>query len=291
VTETAIASTTKTVPPEPPIAVNDEKGDRRGVYRRRLAFLLLALALAWIAIVRVPLIINARHHLDSDLAVDGIVLREAARGQWRWHYPATPHIGIPPVLFSLPQALVWGANPATLVSGGTVAYAGLVLAIFTLSWTVFGRAVALWGLVPLTFASTGTIWLSGRITGGHLTAVIWHALAFLLLYRTLVRRRRRDAIALGLWCGLGFYVDSMFVLTLTGLVPAAFGSWWRAGRSKYGMLAVLLFGVVSASGSPPERSAPESTHTTPMRRRPSPHSSPRSSWATFDCSAWTVCLG
>jgi hypothetical protein len=250
VTETATASTTDTPPIEPPIAVKDE--DRERVSRRlRWTYLLLSLAIVWIGIVRVPLIVNARNHLDSDLAVDGITLRETLRGHWRWHYPATPHIGIPPLLYSLPQALIWGTNPVTLVSGGTVAYAGLVVATFALTWVAFGRTVALWGLLPLTFSSTGAIWLSGRITGGHLSAVIWHSIAFLLLYQTLVRGGRKYAIALGLWCGLGLYIDSMVLLTLAGLVPAAIVSWWRSGRSRGGLVAAALFALGFLAGLAP----------------------------------------
>src|SRR5207249_3385482 len=127
---------------------------------------LLVLAMAWVALVRVPLVLNAEAHLDSDLAVDGLTLLEAVRGHWRWHYPGTPHIGIGPVLLSWPQARIWGADPITLVSGGLVAHQALVLATFLLAWRGFGPDVAAWSLVPLTFASTGTIWLSGRLTGG-----------------------------------------------------------------------------------------------------------------------------
>ncbi len=86
------------------------------------------------------------------------------------------------MLLSLPQALAFGANPRTLVSGGTAAYVVLMVATFLLARRAFGTSVALWGLVPLAFASTGTIWLSGRVTGGHVLAAAWHAGAFALLY-------------------------------------------------------------------------------------------------------------
>src|SRR5215831_18349668 len=85
------------------------------------AWLVLGLAAAWAVLIRVPLILNADSHLDSDLAVDGLTLLDATRGHWRWHYPGTPHIGTLPVLLSLPQALAFGANPRTLVSGGAAA--------------------------------------------------------------------------------------------------------------------------------------------------------------------------
>lgn len=81
-------------------------------------------ARAWLALERVPLVLNAGSHLDSDLAVDGLTLLDAIRGHWRWHYPATPFIGSPPVLLSWAQAEVWGVGPGTLVSGGWLPMSG-----------------------------------------------------------------------------------------------------------------------------------------------------------------------
>jgi hypothetical protein len=195
--------------------------------RPSLAWLALGLALAWAVLVRVPLILNADVHLDSDLAVDGLTLLDATRGQWRWHYPGTPHIGTLPVLLSLPQALAFGANPITLVSGGTAAYLTLMVSTFLLARRAYGADVAAWGLVPLAFASTGTLWLSGRVTGGHILAAAWHAGAFALLAGCLARGGVKRAAALGIWCGLGFWLDSMFLTTLAGLLVSA--SWWCAG--------------------------------------------------------------
>ena len=124
-------------------------------WRRLAPWIGLGLALCWTVAVRIPLILNAEVHLDSDLAVDGLTLLEAVRGRWRWHYPGTPHMGIGPVFLSWIQGKIWGVTPITLVSGGTVAYLLIVLATFALGWRVFGREVAAWSLVPLTFASTG----------------------------------------------------------------------------------------------------------------------------------------
>ena len=135
----------------------------------------LGAAVCWSVAIRVPLIVNAAVHLDSDLAVDGLTLMQAVQGRWRWHYPGTPHMGIAPVLLSWVQARIWGADSVTLVSGGTVAYVLVMLTTFALGWRVYGRSVAVWSLVPLCFASTGSLWLSGRITGGHLPVLAWSA--------------------------------------------------------------------------------------------------------------------
>ena len=189
--------------------------------RPGLGWIAPGLALGWIVLIRVPLILNAPGHLDSDLAVDGLTLIDALQGHWRWHYPATPFIGSPPVLLSSLQAKVWGPTPGALVSGGVVAYGLVVVAAYLLSRRAFGPSAARWGLVPLAFASTGVVWLSGRVTGGHLLAACWHAGAFLLLWEALTRGGWRRSAALGFWAGFGLYVDSMVGVTWAGLGVAA----------------------------------------------------------------------
>ena len=168
-------------------------------------------------LIRVPLILNAEDHLDSDLAVDGLTLLDAVHGHWRWHYPGTPYMGILPMLSSYPQALVWGANPITLVSGGTVIWVWSSSPPSGWRGRAFGPEVAGWAIVPLVFSSLGTIWLSGRITGGHLLTLVWHTVAFVGLHACLARGGWRRAAALGLWCGLGLYLDAMFLFTLVGV--------------------------------------------------------------------------
>lgn len=208
-------------------------------------------ALLWGLLDRVPLILNAPVHLDSDLAVDGLTLHEALHGHWRWHYPGTPYMGTLPVLLSLPQAAAFGANPATLVSGGAVAWSLLTLAVFALAWRAFGRVAAAWSLVPLAFASTGALWLSGRVTGGHVLTGAWHAGALALLHLAWSRGGAWPAAALGAWCGLGLWLDSMFIATLAGVVPAALLGWVVAGMPRKGLAAALAFGLGLVVGGVP----------------------------------------
>ncbi|MEW4570396.1 hypothetical protein AB1L88_21220 [Tautonia sp. JC769] len=217
----------------------------------RWPWLVLAMGLIWTSVVRIPLILNAADHLDSDLAVDGLTLLDALDGSWRWHYPGTPHMGILPVLLSYPQALIYGASPATLVSGGLVAWLLVITATFVLAWRAFGAGVACWAIVPLVFSSVGTVWLSGRITGGHLLTLAWHAAAFAGLVGCLTRGGAWRSALLGLWCGLGLYVDTMFLFTLAGLIPAAIASWSGRGRSKAGIVAAVVFSIGLILGAAP----------------------------------------
>ena len=132
------------------------------------------------------------------------------------------------MLSSYPQALVWGANPITLVSGGTVIWLLVVASTFWLAWRAYGPRWRAGRSCRWSFRRLGTIWLSGRITGGHLLTLVWHTLAFVGLYACLTRGGWLRAAALGLWCGLGLYLDAMFLFTLAGMVPAALLAWLSA---------------------------------------------------------------
>jgi hypothetical protein len=208
---------------------------------------LLMLALVAIVVARLPLVVFAHEHLDSDLAVDGLTLLDLTRGQWHWHFPGTPYMGIVPGLLSLPAAWLAGANPATLVSGGVSAYVLLAAAVFALAWNAFGRSVACWCLVPLAFSSTGVLWLSGRITGGHLLIVAWWALSLLLLHDLIERGGLWRAGLLGLWCGLGLYIDRMFLSCVVGLGVAAVTCGVGPGRlrARFARVVVCAIGLVA----------------------------------------------
>lgn len=195
----------------------------------------------WVALVRVPMVQYAPAHLDSDLAVDGLTLIDAVNGHWRWHFPGTPHMGVAPLLLAWPQAKVWGATPRTLVSGSVLAYEAVVLATFLLALRAFGPGAAARGLVPLAFASTGTLWLSGRLTGGHLLTAAWLAAAFGLLHSGLSRGGIVSALASGLWCGLGLYLDQMFLIPIIIIFLITTITWPVSGSQRKRVVISLVF--------------------------------------------------
>ena len=59
------------------------------------------------------------------------------------------------------------------------------------------------------------------------------------------------AAALGLWCGLGLYLDAMFLFTLAGLVPAAVLTWLATGRGRAGIRLTAVFLVALLVGIAP----------------------------------------
>ena len=139
----------------------------------------------------------------------------------------------------------------TLVSGGTLIWLSIVAGTFWLAWKTFGPSVAGWAILPLVFSSTGTIWLSGRITGGHLLTLAWHTFAFVGLHACLSKGGWRRGAALGFWCGLGLYLDMMFLFTLFGLLPAALLGWIFGGRWRVGLGTVAAFLVAAVAGFMP----------------------------------------
>src|SRR5262249_32101254 len=59
------------------------------------------------------------------------------------------------------------------------------------------------------------------------------------------------ALGLGVWSGLGLYVDFMYVLTIAGFVPAAVWHWFTSGRSRSGLAGAAVFLVGLVAGSAP----------------------------------------
>ncbi len=213
-------------------------------WMRLWPLLALALALAWAVLIRVPLALNVANHLDSDLAVDGLTLVDLFNGNVRWHYPGTPTVGTASVLAVAPFRLLNSSNLFALAAGGiTIALLGIATT-FLLAWKVFGGRTAAFTLVPLAFVSTGAIWLSSRITGGHLLAVAWFALALTAFDFLRKRGGWRSAASLGLICGLGVWNDSMFLVALISMMLVGVAGWIIAGRSRSGIREA---GVVTLS--------------------------------------------
>ena len=247
----------------------------------RWPWLCLIAAMAWVALVRVPLVLNAEVHLDSDLAVDGLTLLDAAQGHVRWHFPGTPYMGIGPILLSLPGALLFGVKPSTLVVGGVIAYEMFVVATFVLVRRVFGPVAAVGALVPMAFASVGTVWLSGRLTGGHLLTLAWHVGALAMVPTFRQRGGYLRGLLFGAWCGLGYYLDGMFVMTLPFVAALAVASVLGAPGGFVRRIALIFLMAVgfaigdlpqarsSARARPARRvSGPISHHPRTRRRRP-----------------------
>ena len=95
------------------------------------------------------------------------------------------------------------------------------------------------------------------------------------LTESLVRGVPTAAAVLGVWCGLGFYLDSMFVITLAGRRPG--GDRSAGGRS--GSLGggscvrrlipgAFVVGVLPARGRAPARSARRLSRSVPAGARP-----------------------
>ena len=183
--------------------------------------LILALFLRW------PMMTAAERHLDSDLAVDGLTLRQfVAEGRWRWHYPGTPHIGTAPVLLSLPAVAIWGEEPASLVFAGVAGNLLLIAGVYLLVLRTYGSTPAFFSGLILAAGGLGQVWLSGRVTGGHLLAAAWLAWAWLGWSYLIQSKKIWPWAPFGLFCSLGLWVDSIFLLSLPALGVASLAEAW-----------------------------------------------------------------
>lgn len=197
-----------------------------------LALAGLGFCLALALLLRWPMMTAAERHLDSDLAVDGLTLRQFVQeGRWRWHYPGTPHIGTAPLLLSLPAVAVWGEGPAALVFAGVAANLLLIAGVYGLTCKAYGPTPAFFAGLMLAAGGLGQMWLSGRVTGGHLLAAAWLAWAWLGWSRLIGSAKCWPWLVFGIFCGLGLWVDSLFLLALPGLGVASLMEAW-AGRNE-----------------------------------------------------------
>ena len=188
---------------------------KRTTFTACLALTLIILAAF---LIRWPMMVYAYKHLDSDLAVDGLTLRDFVQnGNWRWHYPGTPHIGTLPVLISLPAVALWGEGPASLVFAGIAANILLILAIYLLVNRAYGRVSAILASLVLAAGGLGQVWLSARVTGGHLLSAAWLAWAWLLWTHLIDTKSLKSWAGLGLFCAIGIWIDSIFLLGIAGL--------------------------------------------------------------------------
>ena len=188
---------------------------KRTIFTACLALTLIILAAS---LIRWPMMVYAYKHLDSDLAVDGLTLRDFVQnGNWRWHYPGTPHIGTLPVLISLPAVALWGEGPASLVFAGIAANILLILAIYLLVNRAYGTVPAILASLVLAAGGLGQVWLSARVTGGHLLSAAWLAWAWLFWTHLIDTKSLKSWAGLGLFCAIGIWIDSIFLLGIAGL--------------------------------------------------------------------------
>ncbi|MBI1323556.1 hypothetical protein GC170_10270 [bacterium] len=204
--------------PVTPAPLNDNS-TRISKFRNAATILACLFAiLAFAFWLRLPMIVHADRHLDSDLAVDGLVLREYLRtGDLEWAYPGTPHIMTLPVFLSLPAVRVWGDSAASLVFAGTAAAMLMIVPVFLLALKAYGFVPALLAGLVLAAGGLGQVWLSARVTGGHMLSAAW--LGWIWWFWTHLISRRSVLIwyVAGLICAIAFFSDRIFGLGLAAL--------------------------------------------------------------------------
>lgn len=213
----------------------------------------LATILAFAFWLRLPMVVHADRHLDSDLAVDGLVLREYLRtGKLEASYPGTPHIMTLPVFLSLPAVKVWGDSAASLVFAGTAAAMLMIVPVFLLARKAYGLVPALLAGLLLAAGGLGQVWLSARVTGGHMLAAAWMGWIWWLWTLLIGRRSVLAWYVFGMICAIAFFSDRIFALGLAalGLATLAAIRPYRStvsGSIRKKQAAMFLFSLVAHS--------------------------------------------
>jgi hypothetical protein len=194
---------------------------------------------------------EADHVLDSDLAVDGLAIQQLALGEWLWHFPGTPSLGIPHAF----PALLWawrGVDAATLQLGGATTTLLLAVAVYFLARRFSnGPSRGLPALVPLVFANAGVLWLSARLTGGHLLTAAWFAWSWALALRSLEPNRLLTHVGSGLVLALGLWLDPLALLGILGILPTIVVAGWNPSRWLRCLRAAFLWLAGFAIGLAP----------------------------------------
>ncbi len=210
-------TTTETFPVTPATSNVANSSDSKS-RNAAVTLVCLVLILAFAFWLRLPMIVHADRHLDSDLAVDGIVLREYLRtGKLDGAYPGTPHIATIPVFLSLPAVRFWGDSPASLVFAGTASSMLMIFAVFRIALKAYGTVPATLACFVLAAGGLGQVWLSARVTGGHMLAAAWLAWIWWIWVDLIRRRSVLLWYFFGMICAIAFYSDRIFVLGLASI--------------------------------------------------------------------------
>jgi hypothetical protein len=190
--------------------------------RRFAAWALLLLVLAASAAPRVPFLANAEVTLNSDEAVDALVILHLMRGEeltlFNWD---ARYYGIVEGLMAVPL-LALGLAPALACKLASFAgFLGLLAALFLLGRRLYGVPEGLAAAALAAVFSPQVVHWSVNASGGYALVTAWGTLALLQLDRTLGRPRGGNWLALGAILGFGPYIYELFVIYLAAIALAA----------------------------------------------------------------------
>lgn len=181
--------------------------------------------------------------LDSDEAVWGLMARDLLHGHWSTFFWGQNYGGSQEAILTAGLFGVVGTGTLQLKLVPTVLYAVAALLVWRVGRRTVGEPAARIAAVLFWVWPAYFVWRSTKAFGYYGAALVLGLLVVLLALRLRERHSRRDALALGLALGLGWWASPQ-ILVLAG--PALVWLAWHRRRRVEDLWPVLPAFVIGA---------------------------------------------
>jgi hypothetical protein len=177
----------------------------------RVALLLAALALG--ILLRVPALYNSKYDLNSDEAVNALVMKHMLEGRefsfFNW---GTTYYGVVESLFAVPFVALFGYEPLAFKLSALIGFLILQVSVFLLGQRLYGASAGIAAAAFLSVLSPMLIVWSTMASGGYCLIVGWGTIT--ALYALYLARRPSVARAavLGWLLGFGLYIYQLYLV-------------------------------------------------------------------------------
>lgn len=186
--------------------------------------------------LRVPLLYNANAFLNSDEAVNALVVKHIVEGkEFATHLWDSSYVGILEGLTAIPFVRVLGLSALAFKLSPLLYFCLLLVVTYFLAKRLGGRPTAIIATVVLACSSPMIVFWSVLAGGGSTLPVFFGTLVLLMLQRYAdgVRYPKRFLLLLGIIVGLALYTHEQFsvYVVVLGIYYVLGSPWWLAIRS------------------------------------------------------------
>jgi len=187
--------------------------------RGSVALLLAAFALG--IVLRIPVLYNSRSGLNSDEAVNALVIKHMMEGRdftfFNW---GTNYYGIVEGIFAVPFVAVFGYSPLAFKLSALIGFLILQISVFLLGQRLYGASAGIAAAAFLSVLSPMLIVWSTLASGGYCLIVGWGTITVLYALHLARRPSVARAAVLGWLFGFGLYIYQLYIVYLTTLAAA-----------------------------------------------------------------------
>jgi 4-amino-4-deoxy-L-arabinose transferase-like glycosyltransferase len=179
---------------------------------RRLLLLVVGAAIAAGLVLRAWVLATSLGTLDADEAVWGLMARHALDGELSTFYWGQPYGGTHEVFLTAAVFAVFGSSTLALKLVPAALFAVAALLVWRVGRRTIGEPAARVAAALFWIWPSYGVWKSVRAHGFYGSALVLSLLVLLLVLRLRDEPSRRDAAALGLVLGLGWWATPQFAL-------------------------------------------------------------------------------